>query len=35
MRVNVNMIRFAPMNFFKINFKSAQSKELYIKSNRV
>ena len=28
------MIKFSPMNFFKITYKNASSKELFIKSNR-
>ena len=36
MRVNVNMIKFAPMQFFKLNFKAVpQSLEFYIKQNRI
>ena len=35
MRVNVNMIKFTPMNFFKINIKDPQSKDSFIKTNRV
>lgn len=35
MRVNVNMIKFSPMNFFKINYKTSQSKEMFIKTNRL
>lgn len=35
MRVNVNMIKFLPMNFFKINYRTSQSKEMFIKTNRL
>ena len=34
-RVNKNMIKFQPMVFFKLRYKSPQSKEFYIKTNRL
>ena len=35
MRVNVNMIKLTPMNFFKVTMREAQSMELWVKNNRV
>lgn len=29
------MIKFTPMNFFKINYKTPQSKEMFLKTNRL
>lgn len=34
MRLNINMIKFTPMNFFKLFYKEPVGKDLYIKTNR-
>jgi len=33
MRVNLNTIRFQPLNFFLLKFPEPQTKEMFIKSN--